>query len=82
MSEYVATFYTHLAAMRTCRALLAQGASARMEPVPRALSASCGTCVRYQAEEPCAACFHMDWEALYRCENERYTLECRHDAAL
>ena len=79
MNEYVATFYTHLAAMRTCRALAAAGLDARMEPVPRRLSASCGTCVRYRADAPRADCFHADWEALYRREGDGYAPEARHD---
>lgn len=52
MNEYIATFHTHLAAMRTQRRLTALGVSARLSPVPRSLSASCGTCVRYSADEP------------------------------
>jgi len=52
MNEYIATFYTHLAAMRTQRRLAANGVCARLSPVPRSLSASCGTCVRYTAEDP------------------------------
>ncbi len=52
MNRYVATFHTHLSAMRSQRALAFKGVSARLAPVPRSLSASCGTCVRYQAEEP------------------------------
>ncbi len=52
MRNYVATFHTHLAAMRTHRALAALGVDARLAPVPRTLSASCGTCVLYLSEEP------------------------------
>ena len=52
MTEFVATFHTHLAALRTHRAMTADGISARMAPVPRKISSSCGTCVFYQAEDP------------------------------
>ncbi len=52
MKEYIATFHTHLAAMRTQRTLSKVGVDARLAPVPRSLSASCGTCVCYTAEEP------------------------------
>lgn len=55
MTNYVATFHTHLAAMRTQRSLSALGVEARLAPVPRSLSASCGTCVLFTAEEP-----HLD----------------------
>lgn len=52
MNDYIATFHTHLAAMRTQRRLVAGGVDARLSPVPRSLSASCGTCVRYSADDP------------------------------
>ena len=52
MTDYVATFHTHLAAMRTQRALASLGVDARLAPVPRNLSASCGTCVLYSSDEP------------------------------
>ena len=52
MKEYIATFHTHLSAMRTQRALKGAGVLARLAPVPRILSTSCGTCVLYAAEEP------------------------------
>ena len=51
MKEYLATFHTHLSAMRTQRALARQDVAARLSPVPRYLSASCGTCVIYRAED-------------------------------
>ena len=49
MSRYIATFHTHLSALLTCQRLTAAGVRARMMPVPRKLSASCGTCVDYEA---------------------------------
>ena len=45
MSTYVATFYTHLSAQLSSKRLRGAGYEARMMPVPRALSSSCGTCV-------------------------------------
>lgn len=62
MTEYIATFHTHLSAMRTQRALAGLGISARLSPVPRYLSASCGTCVFYTAEEPCLEQMDLDVE--------------------
>ena len=50
MIEYIATFHTHLSALMTSRNLTALGVRAQMMPVPRKLSSSCGTCVRYLAE--------------------------------
>lgn len=74
--QYVATFHTHLAALRSCRALQGAGhGGARMAPVPRSLSSSCGTCVFYQAEEPLLPLLDRDLEAVYRQdENGGYIL--------
>ncbi|MDO4573571.1 MAG: DUF3343 domain-containing protein [Clostridia bacterium] len=60
MNRYIAAFHTHLAAMRTRRALLAAGVPAEFAPVPRRLSASCGTCVLYSAETPRLDCMDAD----------------------
>ena len=75
MREYIATFHTHLSALLTSRALTAVGAKAQMMPVPRKLSASCGTCVRYLAEEPNLSAMDEDVEAVYeKIGSEEYTL--------
>ncbi len=48
---YVATFFSHFGAMH-CKKLCDQaGLSARLMPVPRKLSSSCGTCVRVEAPD-------------------------------
>lgn len=45
---YIATFHTHFGAMSFHRMLQKRGdKEACMMPVPRALSAACGTCVRF-----------------------------------
>ena len=75
MREYIATFHTHLAALMTCRNLNGRGAKAGMMPVPRKLSSSCGTCVRYQAEEALLDAMDADVEAVYeRLKDEEYVL--------
>ena len=50
----VATFFSHFGAIRFKRACDAQGIPASLMPVPRSLSSSCGTCVRYEGEMPAA----------------------------
>ena len=65
MKEYIATFHTHLAALMTSRSLRALGIRAQMMPVPRKLSSSCGTCVRYLAEEAQLSSMDEDVEAVY-----------------
>lgn len=75
--NYLATFHTHLSAMLTCQALTAAGAPARMTPVPRRLSSSCGTCVRYQAEEDLRSLLDEDFEALYEDAEGDYREICQ-----
>ena len=77
MTRYIATFHTHLAALRSSRSLSGQGIAAQMTPVPRKLSSSCGTCVRYEAETPALELLDRDTEAVYTDEDGRYKLVCR-----
>lgn len=73
MKDYIATFHTHLSALLTFQALQGLGVTARMMPVPRALSSSCGTCVRYTAADDCRDLLDRDCEAVYACEAGGYT---------
>ncbi|MBR2308949.1 MAG: DUF3343 domain-containing protein [Oscillospiraceae bacterium] len=75
MKEYIATFHTHLAALMTSRNLTALGIRAQMMPVPRKLSSSCGTCLRYLAEDPMLSAMDEDVEAVYeKLCGEQYRL--------
>lgn len=74
MTRYIATFHTHLAALRSSRSLSGRGIAAQMTPVPRKLSSSCGTCVRYEAETPALELLDRDTEAVYADEGGKYTL--------
>ena len=65
MREYIATFHTHLAALITSRTLASLGVKAQMMPVPRKLSSSCGTCVRYFSEDANLCAMDEDVEAVY-----------------
>ncbi len=49
--DYLATHFTHFNALRFARALNEAGLSAGLMPVPRKVSSSCGTCVRFHAED-------------------------------
>lgn len=74
MREFIATFHTHLSALMTSRNLNSKGARASMMPVPRKLSSSCGTCVRYLAEEPMMDAMDVDVEGVYEViGKEEYT---------
>ena len=65
MKDYVATFHTHLSALMTDRNLKSAGVPARMMPVFRKLSSSCGTCVVYLADGPCLEQMDEDVEGVY-----------------
>ncbi len=71
---YVATFYTHAAAMLTHRTMTKNGIAARMMPVPRELSSSCGTCVRYEAPDPCYAMLDRDVEQVAEAAETGYVI--------
>lgn len=70
--NYVATFHTHLSALLSYQALAGAGVRARMAPVPRRLSSSCGTCVRYEAESDRRELLDRDAEAVYEAEDGDY----------
>lgn len=63
--KYLATFYTHFAAVRSQKSLAAAGVSGTLSPVPRCLSSSCGTCLRYKSDADCRELLAQDLEALY-----------------
>jgi hypothetical protein len=50
MSVFIATFFTHYGAVSFNRYCKEHGVASKMMPVPRFLSSSCGTCVRFEAE--------------------------------
>lgn len=45
--EYIATFFTHFDAICFSKELDVMGLDVKLMPVPRRLSSSCGTCVRF-----------------------------------
>lgn len=47
---YVATFFTHFDAICFSKELDVMGVDVKLMPVPRRLSSSCGTCVRFTYE--------------------------------
>lgn len=51
--KYIATFYSHFGAIRFKQICEENGRSARLMPVPRLLSSSCGTCVLFDGDTYC-----------------------------
>ena len=47
---YIATFYSHFGAIRYKRLCESCRMAAKLMPVPRDLSSSCGTCVRCEGD--------------------------------
>lgn len=48
---YFATFFSHFGAMHCKKLCDRAGLPAKLMPVPRKLSSSCGTCVRVEAQD-------------------------------
>ena len=70
--NYVATFYTHAAALMTNRTLNNKGIPSRLGPVPRVLSSSCGTCVMYSSDDPHLNDMDRDVEGVYEATDSGY----------
>ena len=51
MKQYIATFFSHFGALRFQKLCSQLSWPARLAPVPRSLSSSCGTCVLFQTAE-------------------------------
>lgn len=49
--KYIATFYSHFGAIRFEKNCKKNNVSAKLMPVPRSLSSSCGTCVSYECDD-------------------------------
>ena len=63
--EYLATFHTHYGATRFHQHCGKEGIPAKMSPVPRELSASCGVCVRFTAANAPETAEFEDMERCY-----------------
>ena len=77
--KYVATFYTHAAALMTDRAMKKAGVPSRLGPVPRKLSSSCGTCVMYASDDPLLKLMDRDTEGVYAVTEDGYTELMKND---
>lgn len=73
-NTYVATFHTHVSALKTMRNMDNTGVTGRVNPVPRKLSSSCGSCVFFESDNPHIELLDEDAESLYKLDNEDYIL--------
>ena len=60
MGDYIATFFSHFGAMSFKKKCDKEGFSAVIMPVPRNLSSSCGTCVKFTGFEEKAKSWYSD----------------------
>ena len=65
METYIATFFSHFGAVRFGRQLREAGIDCALMPVPRQVSSSCGTCVRFTAKPPPPLPAEGDWDCLF-----------------
>ena len=77
---YIATFFSHFGAIRFRKLCQQAGWTARVMPVPRDLSSSCGTCVRYEGTALCPG-EQMPEEVEQIVEVTENGYFCRHRAA-
>ena len=75
---YIATFFTHFAAVNFSRHLKGTEKKPMLMPVPRKLSSSCGTCVKFLLEEDIeqfvqSGIFDEDVDTVYLVEDDSYT---------
>ncbi|MBQ5950716.1 MAG: DUF3343 domain-containing protein [Lachnospiraceae bacterium] len=72
---YIATFFTHFGAIEFKRACASRAWEARLSPVPRSLSSSCGTCVIFKTDDvPSPVDATEDTEQIVRDEDGVYTV--------
>ncbi len=72
--EQIATFHTHFGAIQFQKLCKERGDKPKMMPVPRALSASCGTCVKFGIPFDEASMVHEDLDSIYAVEGSDYRL--------
>ena len=77
--EYIATFFTHFGAIQFGRKLSKQNISYRMMPVPRMISSSCGSCIRFKGELPEDIREDEEIEGLYHVVEGNYKLILKRD---
>ena len=80
MAVYIATFFSHFGAIRFKKLCKTAGWTAQVMPVPRDLSSSCGTCVRYTGTALCPDA-RMPEEVEQIVEITENGYRCRHRAS-
>lgn len=75
--EYLATFYTHLGAVKYHRYLHQKGIPVESVPVPRKFSSNCGIGVKFRTDEDLEQYISEDIEKIYSLNDQEGTLVYR-----
>lgn len=78
--HYIATFFSHFGAMRFKKNCDSRQIPARLMPVPRSLSSSCGTCVSFQSSDLFPKAdenLQEELEQIVECTETGYTIRYR-----
>jgi len=73
MQTYIATFFSHFGAIRFNKQLKELGLHGKLMPVPRRVSSSCGTCVKFEAASDTTV-HSDDLEQLFLVQGEELTM--------
>lgn len=79
MNIFITTFHSHYDAMRVYSVLSKENMKAKLMPIPRKLSSSCGTCLRFESDTGNEDIINKiisinECEAIYIYENTKYEL--------
>ena len=77
--KFLATFHTQYGAMQFRKYCWKEGISAKMGPVPRELSASCGVCVRFEDDNAPIVAEYEDMESCYVVTGEGKYIQAKHE---
>lgn len=74
---YIATFFSHFAAVNLSRHLKGTDHKPMLMPVPRKLSSSCGTCVKFLLDTDLkefidSGLFDEDLDTIYQVDGDNY----------
>ncbi len=72
--EYIATFFTHSAAIKYQRFLKSLGISVDLMPVPRRISSNCGIAARFSYKEDISQIIGEDIEQIYTVQGREYNI--------
>ena len=75
---YIATFFSHFNAIKFSHVLKKEDISATLMPVPRRLSSSCGTCVKFTMDTDPTRFDCEDIEQLVSLSDDSYVVILSH----